>query len=119
MSIELIPNVVDGKAVHVANRERSPAFNPSLGELIAETPLCGLGELEVTVQSAERAYREWSNVPVTSASLSLAEASRSMTGFSHQYQLQRGRSSYMETKYQRYLNAVGKMLPVWNTIKTS
>lgn len=51
--------------------------------------------------------------------LNLAEASRSMTGFSHQYQPQRGRSSYMETKYQRYLSAVGKMLPVWNTIKTS
>lgn len=66
MSIEFIPNIVDGKAVHVANRERSPVFNPSQGKLIAETPLCGLGELETAVQSAECAYREWSNVPVTS-----------------------------------------------------
>lgn len=66
MTVELIPNIVDGKAVHVANTQRTPVFNPSQGKLIAETPQSGLIELDEAVQSAERAYRDWSNVPVTS-----------------------------------------------------
>ncbi len=66
MAVEFIPNIVDGKAVHVANTERAPVFNPSQGKLIAETPLSGPGELDEAVQSAKLAYREWSNVPVTS-----------------------------------------------------
>lgn len=65
MSIEFIPNIIDGKAIHVATTERAPVFNPSQGTLIAETPMSGLGELEDAVRSAERAYRDWSDLPVT------------------------------------------------------
>jgi malonate-semialdehyde dehydrogenase (acetylating)/methylmalonate-semialdehyde dehydrogenase len=66
MAVEIIPNIVDGRAVPVANTERASVFNPSQGKLIAETPLSGLAQLEEAVRAADRSYREWSKVPVSS-----------------------------------------------------
>ncbi|MEQ1831005.1 MAG: CoA-acylating methylmalonate-semialdehyde dehydrogenase [Pirellula sp.] len=66
MPVALIPNIIDGKSVHVTNTLRTPVFNPSQGTVIAETPLSSLGDLDVAVQAAQRSFHDWSQVPVTS-----------------------------------------------------
>lgn len=66
MKSELVPNYIGGECVDVARVPTSPVYNPSLGEVIAETPLCGVNELNEAVESAQAAFETWSMVPVTS-----------------------------------------------------
>ena len=39
-------------------------YNPSTGEVIAETPCCTKDEVEFAIASAKEAFKSWSNVPV-------------------------------------------------------
>lgn len=39
-------------------------YNPSTGEVIAETPCCTQEEVEFAIASAKEAFKSWSNVPV-------------------------------------------------------
>lgn len=39
-------------------------YNPSTGEVIAETPCCTADEVEFAIASAKEAFKSWSNVPV-------------------------------------------------------
>ena len=66
MTIRVVPNFIDGKEIAAQSSTRVPIYNPSRGTLIAETPLCGKAEVDDAVQSAQRAFRNWSEVPVTS-----------------------------------------------------
>lgn len=43
--------------------ETSPVYNPSLGEVIAEAPLCGHALVYEAVQSAEAAFPDWRDTP--------------------------------------------------------
>src|SRR5947209_2038735 len=37
--------------------------NPSTGETIARTPMCGAADVDAAVQAAKRAFGPWSNAP--------------------------------------------------------
>ncbi len=41
----------------------APVHNPSIGEVIAETPLCGAGVVDQAVQAAAAAFPAWSETP--------------------------------------------------------
>ena len=41
-------------------------YNPSTGEVIAQTPCCTKDEIEQTIEAAHKAYESWSQVPVLS-----------------------------------------------------
>ena len=41
----------------------TPVFNPSTGNVIAETPSCGVGQVDEAVQAAEAAFPAWRETP--------------------------------------------------------
>src|SRR3981081_4246256 len=66
MSPSLLPVrfFIDGVWVDAPALARSPVFNPSTGEIIAEVPLAGPSEVDAAVQAAERAFPAWADTPV-------------------------------------------------------
>src|SRR5262245_37115316 len=48
-----------------ASATGSPVHNPSTGEIIAETPLCGPHEVDAAVQAAAAAFPAWWETPPT------------------------------------------------------
>jgi len=42
-----------------------PIYNPSKGEIIAETPCCTVEEVNEAVAAAKAAFPDWSATPVT------------------------------------------------------
>jgi len=63
----IVPLLIGGRW----SRPESPAagfgnvYNPSTGEVIARTPMCGASEVDAAVQAAAKAFESWSNYPVT------------------------------------------------------
>ncbi len=39
-------------------------YNPSTGEVIAQTPCCTVDEVEAAIQAAKKAFETWSQTPV-------------------------------------------------------
>ena len=65
MSIEtetLVPILV-GEWTHPQVAEYHDVFNPSTGEVIAWTPLCGMPEVDAAVQAATAAFQAWGRTP--------------------------------------------------------
>ncbi len=58
-----LPVLVGGKwtAPKVANY--TDVHNPSTGETIARTPMCGAADVDAAVQAAKRAFKGWSETP--------------------------------------------------------
>lgn len=47
-----------------ATQKYMPVYNPSTGEIIAETPCCTESEVHEAIASAQAAYQKWSDTPV-------------------------------------------------------
>ena len=43
--------------------ETTPVHNPSTGEIIAETPLSGVSDVDRAVKAAQHAFEDWRQVP--------------------------------------------------------
>jgi len=54
----------DGKWIESKTNQYMDIYNPSTGEVIAQTPCCTAGEVEEVIQSAKKAYGSWSQAPV-------------------------------------------------------
>jgi len=59
-----LSNLINGKFTESNNAQWGDVFNPSRGEVIARVPLSGAAEVDAAVQSAARAFRSWSALPV-------------------------------------------------------
>ncbi len=57
------PFFIGGEWAFQSGLPVAPVFNPSIGELIAETPLGGTAEVDAAVRAAEAAFPAWANTP--------------------------------------------------------
>lgn len=60
-----VPNFIAGEWRTVAGGETMPVFNPSRGEVIAETPLCDAATVDEAVEAAAAAFPAWADTPPT------------------------------------------------------
>ena len=58
-----VPLLIAGKWSGPAVVMYTDVHNPSTGETIARTPMCGPAEVDAAVQAAKRAFPTWSNTP--------------------------------------------------------
>src|ERR1043166_3449435 len=63
--LQPVPLCIDGAWQVVNGVATSPVHNPSTGEVIAETPMCGAREVDAAVQSAAAAFPTWWETPPT------------------------------------------------------
>src|SRR5262250_1816405 len=63
--LEPVPLFTGGEWLETNGVPTSPVFNPSTGEQIAETPMCGAKEVDAAVQAAAAAFPAWSETPPT------------------------------------------------------
>src|SRR3954451_7139117 len=61
--IESVPLLFGGEWRATDGVATSPVFNPSTGEVIAETPMCGPKEVDAAVQAAATAFPAWMETP--------------------------------------------------------
>jgi malonate-semialdehyde dehydrogenase (acetylating)/methylmalonate-semialdehyde dehydrogenase len=54
---------IGGEWTTFSNVPRSPVFNPSTGEVIAELPLAGAAEVDTAVRAAHAAFPAWADTP--------------------------------------------------------
>ena len=57
-------NYINGRWIEPTGVEWLDVENPSTGEVIGRTPLCGSEQVDRSVRAAEQAYVEWSRTPV-------------------------------------------------------
>lgn len=69
-------HLIDGKAFEADSARWGDVFNPSRGEVIARVPMGGAAEVDAAVQSAARAFRSWSALPVPRRAALLFEYKR-------------------------------------------
>lgn len=62
MAIE-VPILIAGQWRVPATERFGNVYNPSTGEVIARTPMCGAREVNEAVTAAQKAYVSWSQVP--------------------------------------------------------
>ncbi len=62
-AVKTCPNLIGGEWTTVAGVPTAPVHNPSMGEVIAETPLCGADVIDQAVQAAARAFPGWMETP--------------------------------------------------------
>ena len=62
--IKRLKYFVDGQWLESKTEKYMPVYNPSTGDVIAETPCCTKDEVEFAIASAKEAFKTWSNVPV-------------------------------------------------------
>lgn len=60
-----VPNLVGGKWLHPTADSYTDVYNPSIGEIIARTPMSSPKEVDEAVQAATKAFKGWSQTPVT------------------------------------------------------
>ncbi len=60
---EQVPLLLGGEWVHSTTQTVHDVFNPSTGEVIAQTPMCSAKEVDAAVQAAAKAFIAWRNVP--------------------------------------------------------
>jgi len=58
-----VPVLIGGQWLAQADGEFTDVHNPSTGETIARTPMCGAIVVDKAVQSAKRAFGPWSSIP--------------------------------------------------------
>src|SRR5438445_4242296 len=59
------PLFIDGESQAVNGAATTPVHNPSTGEVIAETPMCGPKEVNAAVEAAAAAFPAWWETPPT------------------------------------------------------
>src|SRR5262250_2512233 len=57
------PAFIDGEWREISDVEKSPVYNPSRGEVIAEVPLCTKEHVDEAVESAHAAFPAWRDTP--------------------------------------------------------
>lgn len=57
------PLFIGGEWTTVSGVPTTPVHNPSIGEVIAETPLCGADVIDLAVNAAAQAYPVWMETP--------------------------------------------------------
>ena len=63
-TVKRIPNIIGGEYVESASARIITMNNPATGEAIATVPMCGMEELNKTVDAASKAQKEWACVPL-------------------------------------------------------
>ncbi|WP_277614109.1 MULTISPECIES: CoA-acylating methylmalonate-semialdehyde dehydrogenase [Kaistia] len=63
ISLNTIPNLVDGKPSLSASTRSQPVYNPATGEPVATLPLSTSAELDAAVASAKAAFPAWADTP--------------------------------------------------------
>lgn len=58
-----VPLFIGGDWIRATGTPVTPVHNPSIGEVIAETPLCGPGVVDDAVRAAAKAFPPWSETP--------------------------------------------------------
>ena len=58
-----VPAFIAGEWREISGVEKSPVFNPSRGEVIAEVPLCTKEHVDEAVESAADAFPAWRDTP--------------------------------------------------------
>lgn len=58
-----VPLLIGGKWTAPTVGAYTDVHNPSTGETIARTPMCGPAELDAAVQAARRAFKGWADTP--------------------------------------------------------
>src|SRR5579875_3463788 len=59
------PNFIGGEWQTATATQTSPVYNPSRGEIIAETPLCSAATVGDAVEAAAAAFPAWADTPPT------------------------------------------------------
>lgn len=67
-SESIVPLRIGEKPIVPDTTNFNEVFNPSKAEVIALTPMCGPKEVDLAVQVAAKAYRDWSTTPATKRS---------------------------------------------------
>ena len=57
------PLFIGGEWITVSGVPTTPVHNPSVGEVIAETPMCGADVIDQAVQAAAKAFPTWMETP--------------------------------------------------------
>ncbi len=60
-----VPNFIGGEWQTPVATQTLPVFNPSRGETIAQTPLCGAATVNDAVEAAAAAFPAWADTPPT------------------------------------------------------
>ncbi|MEM1212771.1 MAG: CoA-acylating methylmalonate-semialdehyde dehydrogenase [Planctomycetota bacterium] len=60
---QTVPTLIAGRWEHPETAETMPVHNPSLGRVIARTPLCGADTADAAVQAASAALDAWADTP--------------------------------------------------------
>lgn len=63
MAIERLKPYINGKHVESKTEKYMKVFDPSTGEVIAETPCCTSEEVDAAIKAAKTAFVSWSNTP--------------------------------------------------------
>jgi malonate-semialdehyde dehydrogenase (acetylating)/methylmalonate-semialdehyde dehydrogenase len=63
VAIEKLKPFINGKFVESSSGKYMKIYDPSTGEVIAETPCCTAAEVESAITAAGTAFPEWSNTP--------------------------------------------------------
>lgn len=58
-----VPLFIGGEWTNVSGVATTPVHNPSIGEVIAETPLCGADTVDQAVRAATEAFPKWMETP--------------------------------------------------------
>ncbi len=64
-ALERCPVYTGGEWREVTGSPATPVYNPSVGEVIAETPLCAASQVEAAVEGAAAAFPAWWETPPT------------------------------------------------------
>src|SRR5215472_9958707 len=63
--LDPVPLCIGGEWQEAENVSGSAVFNPSTGEVIAETPMCGAEQVNAAVEAAAAAFPAWWETPPT------------------------------------------------------
>ena len=58
-----LQNLIDGRDTPASSTDTCDVFNPSTGEVIAQTPLSNASDVDKAVQSARTAFQAWRKTP--------------------------------------------------------
>ena len=59
----VVPLLIGGKWQRPQTQEFNNVYNPSTGEVIGRTPMCGPTEIDAAVQTAKKAFVTWGETP--------------------------------------------------------
>ncbi len=73
-----IKNYIDGTFVDPISKDWIPNYNPSVGQVYAETPNSSKEDVEIAYKAAQKAFPSWSNTPLEERSKILGNIAKSI-----------------------------------------